>query len=142
MSTGATTGFSASQKKMALFYVIAIVLGVLNGYVGTDLTVQGGDLIANIFVRLFKFIAIPVIAVSIIATLGRTTRAQDSANIFRQYFPPHDFLHVADDDFGGLSCCRPLFYVCTGKRYDGLGRGSRRHRSTLLHGVPALGHSQ
>ena len=68
---------------MALFYVIAIVLGVLNGYVGTDLTVQGGDLIANIFVRLFKFIAIPVIAVSIIATLGRTTRAQDSANIFR-----------------------------------------------------------
>ena len=31
MSTGATTGFSASQKKMALFYVIAIVLGVLNG---------------------------------------------------------------------------------------------------------------
>lgn len=83
MSTGATTGFSASQKKMALFYVIAIVLGVLNGYVGTDLTVQGGDLIANIFVRLFKFIAIPVIAVSIIATLGRTTRAQDSANIFR-----------------------------------------------------------
>lgn len=83
MSTGATTGFSANQKKMALFYVIAIVLGVLNGYVGTDLTVQGGDLIANIFVRLFKFIAIPVIAVSIIATLGRASRAKDSASIFR-----------------------------------------------------------
>ncbi len=83
MTATATPGFSSSQKKMALLYIIAIILGVLNGFWGVPLTVQGADLIANIFVRLFKFIAIPVIAISIIATLGRTSRAKDSVTIFR-----------------------------------------------------------
>lgn len=83
MASTATPGFTSGQKKMALYYIIAIVLGVLNGFYGSDITIAGADLVANIFVRLFKFIAIPVIAISIIATLGRTSRAKDSVSIFR-----------------------------------------------------------
>ena len=91
---------------MALFYIIAIALGVVNGFWGTDITIAGADLIANIFVRLFKFIAIPVIAISIIATLGRTTRAKDSASIFR-----HTIFYTLLTTILAASIAATLFYI-------------------------------
>lgn len=56
--------------KIAIFYAIAIVLGAINGLWGYEYSILGADIIAKIFARLFRFIAIPVIATSVICTLA------------------------------------------------------------------------
>lgn len=65
-------------------YLIAIVFGVLNGLWGPDVFLALADFLGTIFIRLFKFISIPIIAVSIIATLARISQSSQSGKIFRQ----------------------------------------------------------
>lgn len=65
-------------------YLIAIVFGVLNGLWGLDVFLALADFLGTIFIRLFKFISIPIIAVSIIATLARVSQSSQSGKIFRQ----------------------------------------------------------
>ena len=56
--------------KLICIYSLAIIFGVLNGLYGNDHTVYCADVISLVFIRLFKFIAIPIIAVSIICTIA------------------------------------------------------------------------
>ncbi len=65
-------------------YLIAIVFGVINGLWGPDVFLALADFLGTIFIRLFKFISIPIIAVSIIATLARVSQSSQSGKIFRQ----------------------------------------------------------
>jgi Na+/H+-dicarboxylate symporter len=59
--------------KLICIYSLAIIFGVLNGLYGNDHTVYCADVISLVFIRLFKFIAIPIIAVSIICTIASAT---------------------------------------------------------------------
>lgn len=68
----------------AILFLIAIVLGIANGIWGTAPTQAAADFIATVFIRLFKFIAIPIIAVSIISTLAGIARSAQSGKIFRR----------------------------------------------------------
>ena len=78
---------SAEQKRgqmlMAGAYVIAILLGIANGCWGTSGLLAFADFLSSIFIRLFKFISNPIIAVSIIATLASISRSSESGKIFR-----------------------------------------------------------
>ncbi|MGN1208813.1 MAG: dicarboxylate/amino acid:cation symporter [Duodenibacillus sp.] len=78
---------SPEQKKhqiiLAVCYGIAIVLGILNGLYGSELFQQIGDFISTVFIRLFRFIAVPIIAVSIISTLAMIGRSSESGRIFK-----------------------------------------------------------
>ena len=67
----------------AIAYLIAIVLGIANGLWGTDLTLAVSDFISTVFIRCFKFVSIPIIAVSIIATLATISQSSESGKIFR-----------------------------------------------------------
>ena len=75
------------QKRMqtiqAVLYVLAIVLGLINGFYGSAFWIQAGEFISTIFIRLFRFIAVPIIAVSIIATLSQISRNRESGRIFK-----------------------------------------------------------
>lgn len=73
------------QRQMILAgcYVVAIVLGIINGLYGSAFWQETGDFISTIFIRLFRFIAIPIIAVSIISTLATISRSSESGLIFR-----------------------------------------------------------
>lgn len=71
-----------STLTIALLYVVAIVLGLVNGFYGTELTQHIGDFTSSVFIRLFKFISIPIIAVSIIATLAQLGQNKESGRIF------------------------------------------------------------
>ena len=51
------------QLIMAGLYLAAIVLGVVNGFYGTAFTHSVGDFVSSVFIKLFKFISIPIIAV-------------------------------------------------------------------------------
>ena len=62
---------------------IAIILGLINGFYGSEFWIQTGEFISTIFIRLFRFIAVPIIAVSIIATLSQISRSTESGRIFR-----------------------------------------------------------
>ena len=71
------------QTIQAVLYVIAIILGLINGFYGSEFWIQTGEFISTIFIRLFRFIAVPIIAVSIIATLSQISRSTESGRIFR-----------------------------------------------------------
>lgn len=82
--TTSTLEFSKHQKRTALFYFIAIILGLVVGCYGCHSLKSFADLIATVFVRLFKFISIPIIAVSIITTLASLSNSAESGKIFRR----------------------------------------------------------
>lgn len=71
------------QMYLAGAYAAAIILGVANGLWGTELLQHGANVVSTVFIRLFKFIAIPIIAVSIISTLATISQSSESGKIFR-----------------------------------------------------------
>ena len=78
---------SPQQKReqiiLAFCYLVAIVLGLVNGFWGSEFWQSAGEFISNVFIRLFRFIAIPIIAVSIISTLATISRSAESGKIFK-----------------------------------------------------------
>ena len=72
-----------NQAAMAVAYLVAIVLGVCSGLWGGESVHAFADFVSSIFIRLFKFISVPIIAVSIIATLASISRSSESGRIFR-----------------------------------------------------------
>lgn len=73
-----------SGMKMLIVYLAVIAFGVLAGLYGGSVVHQGTEFLATIFIRIFKFISVPIIAVSIIATLARVSQSSQSGRIFRQ----------------------------------------------------------
>ena len=65
-------------------YLLAIIFGISNGLWGVEATLAAADFLGTVFIRLFKFISTPIIAVSIIATLARISQSSQSGKIFRQ----------------------------------------------------------
>ena len=74
---------NAVNWRTAVAYLVAIALGIANGLWGTDLTLAVSDFISTVFIRCFKFVSIPIIAVSIIATLATISQSSESGKIFR-----------------------------------------------------------
>ncbi len=78
-----TSSPNASLNKGAIFfYTLAIVLGVANGLWGNTLTHELSDFISTVFIKLFKFVAIPLIAVTLITTLSKLSSSRESGRIF------------------------------------------------------------
>ena len=78
-----TSGVKGTSPAMVVAYAIAIALGVCSGLWGGEMIHAFADFVSSIFIRLFKFISIPIIAVSIIATLASISRSSESGRIFR-----------------------------------------------------------
>ena len=76
-----------SQTAMAAAYLVAIVLGVCSGLWGGETIHAFADFVSSIFIRLFKFISIPIIAVSIIATLA-SSATRSSTRSSRRFWRP------------------------------------------------------
>ncbi len=83
MTTAGAPIQGANQWQSLIAYTIAIILGILNGVLGNDLMLSGADFISSVFVRLFKFVSIPIIAVSILTTLATVSESRESGKIFR-----------------------------------------------------------
>ncbi len=66
-----------------VLYLIAIALGAANGVWGGEALHATADFISTLFIRIFKFVSVPIIAVSIISTLASISRQGDSGRIFR-----------------------------------------------------------
>ena len=66
----------------AVLYVGALILGAILGFIGNDELNLVLNFIATVFTRLFSFIAVPVIAVSLINTLARLNHGSNGGTIF------------------------------------------------------------
>ena len=62
-----------SGRMLAIFYLIAIGLGIVNGIWGSSATQSFADFIATMFIRLFKFVAIPILK-TVESTLSQIRR--------------------------------------------------------------------
>ena len=74
-----------SRKKRlitAVLYIGALILGAFLGFIGNADLNQVLNFIATVFTRLFGFIAVPVIAVSLINTLARLNHGSNGGTIF------------------------------------------------------------
>ncbi len=70
------------RMKTIIFYVVCIVLGFVFGLADSSFLHQLMNFIATVFTRLFSFIAVPIIALSLITTLARLGRGSKSGLIF------------------------------------------------------------
>ncbi|MGN1281534.1 MAG: dicarboxylate/amino acid:cation symporter [Succinivibrio sp.] len=66
----------------AVLYLTALLLGAILGVLGIDTLNHIFDFIATVFTRLFSFIAVPVIAVSLISTLAKLSKGSNGGTIF------------------------------------------------------------
>lgn len=74
-------------------YFLAIALGILAGIWENHYLMIVVQFISTVFIRLFKFLSIPIICVSIISSLSTLSQNNESAKIFR-----HDFLYAFNND--------------------------------------------
>ena len=66
----------------AIFYVGAVILGILSGFSESVFLRDLMDFIATVFTRLFSFIAVPIIALALITTLAKLGKGSESGKIF------------------------------------------------------------
>ena len=73
-----------SSWKYALWFALAIVLGIINGLYPTDIGLTIAQFLSDIFVRLFKFISVPIIAVTICYTIARLESARTQKALWKR----------------------------------------------------------
>ena len=78
------TNAHSSGGRTGVYYALAIVLGIANGLYGPAFLGQAADFLSTVFIRLFKFVSIPIIAVSIIGTLAQLGTSAEAGRIFKR----------------------------------------------------------
>jgi len=72
------------QVKQLILWIGALVIGAILGALHVGAIDSVCDFVATVFTRLFKFTAVPAIAVSILTTLATLGSSKDTARIFRR----------------------------------------------------------
>ena len=67
-----------------VLYLIAIVLGILAGLSDVGWLQNGGHFIAEVFIRMFKCISLPIISLSIIVTLSNYQTSDNMRSVWRR----------------------------------------------------------
>jgi Na+/H+-dicarboxylate symporter len=67
-----------------VLYMLMITLGILSGLSGVSYLQSFGALISDIFIKIFKFISLPLIALSIIVTLSSHGADQNMSKIWKK----------------------------------------------------------
>lgn len=72
-----------ARRRRAFYYICALLLGTVLGLLGLATINNIVDFIATAFTRMFSFLAVPVIALSLINTLSSLNRGDSGKLIFR-----------------------------------------------------------
>ena len=72
-----------ARRHRAFYYICALLLGAGLGLMGLDILNNIVDFVATTFTRMFSFLAVPVIALSLINTLSSLNRSDGGKLIFR-----------------------------------------------------------
>jgi Na+/H+-dicarboxylate symporter len=71
------------RPSMAILYLLSMTLGVVSGLSGILELQSLGQFISDIFIKMFKFISLPIIALSIIVTLSQFHTDDRMQNIWK-----------------------------------------------------------
>ena len=74
----------SKQIKQLIFWVGALIIGAVLGILNISEVNKGCDFVATIFTRLFKFAAVPAIAVSVLTTIASLGGNKETGKIFRR----------------------------------------------------------
>lgn len=74
----------SKQVKQLIFWISALVIGVVLGLLKIPAVDKGCEIVATVFTRLFKFTAVPAIAISVLTTLAMLGDNKDTGKIFRR----------------------------------------------------------
>lgn len=74
----------SSSWKYASWFALAIGLGILNGLFPTEWGLTIAQFLSDVFVRLFKFISVPIIAVTICYTIARLGSARTQKTLWKR----------------------------------------------------------
>ncbi len=78
------TFIKSSSWQYAGWFALAIVLGILNGLFPTEPGLTTAQFLSDVFVRLFKFISVPIIAVTICYTIARLGSARTQKTLWKR----------------------------------------------------------
>lgn len=73
-----------SSWKYAGWFAAAIVLGVLNGLFPTEIGLTTAQFLSDVFVRLFKFISVPIIGVTICLTIAKLGSSKAEKSLWKR----------------------------------------------------------
>lgn len=73
-----------SSWQYAGWFALAIALGMANGLYPTELGLTAAQFLSDVFVRLFKFISVPIIAVTICYTIARLGSAHTQKALWKR----------------------------------------------------------
>ncbi len=73
-----------SSWKYAGWFAAAIILGIFNGLFPTEPGLVIAQFLSDVFVRLFKFISVPIIAVTICYTIARLGSARTQKTLWKR----------------------------------------------------------
>ena len=73
------------QVKQVIFWVGALIIGAVLGLLHITAIDSICNFVATIFTRLFKFTAVPAIAVSILTTLASLGGNKETGKILKKY---------------------------------------------------------
>ena len=73
-----------SSWQYAGWFGLAIILGIFNGLHPTEVGLMVAQFLSDIFVRLFKFISVPIIAVTICYTIARLGSARTQKTLWKR----------------------------------------------------------
>ena len=79
-----STLIKSSSWQYAGWFALAIVLGILNGLFPTEPGLITAQFLSDVFVRLFKFISVPIIAVTICYTIARLGSARTQKTLWKR----------------------------------------------------------
>lgn len=72
------------RPSLALIYLIAITLGIISGVSNVGALQSTGLVISDIFIKIFKCISLPIIALSIIVTLSQYSADKEMKSIWQR----------------------------------------------------------
>ena len=73
-----------SSWKYTLWFGLAIALGILNGLFPTEVGMLVAQFLSDIFVRLFKFISVPIIGVTICLTIAKLGSSSAEKSLWKR----------------------------------------------------------
>lgn len=79
-----TKKMTYSSWKYAGFFAAAIILGIVNGLYPTVWGMTLAQFLSDVFVRLFKFVSVPIIAVTICYTIANLGSARAQKNLWKR----------------------------------------------------------
>lgn len=97
---------AANSWKYALAFTIAVLAGILNGWISTRPGLESARFLSEVFIRLFKFVSVPLIGVTICLTIAELGTSQSGKRLWQR-----TLFYTLTTTLAAASVAAVLYYV-------------------------------